>query len=140
MIVADILKTKGGDVISVEGNDSILHALKIMKEKHIGAVLVMAGAGKIAGVLSERDIVRALPEQGGDLLKKSVSDLMTKDVCREQSQDMREHESANGDAQHPGHSAQAQVDIGLIYSVGIYYSSSIRPRSGRGPPGRIQAG
>lgn len=80
MIVADILKNKGAEIFSVDGNDSILHALEIMKEKHIGAVLVMAGAGKIAGVLSERDIVRALPDQGGDLLKKSVSDLMTKDV------------------------------------------------------------
>ena len=80
MTVADILKTKGGEIFSVDGNDSILHALKIMKEKHIGAVLVIAGPGKIAGVLSERDIVRALPDQGGDLLKKSVSDLMTRDV------------------------------------------------------------
>ena len=80
MIVADILKTKGNEIITVDGKDSILHALKIMKEKHIGAVLALSGPGKIAGVLSERDIVRALPDQGGDLLKKSVSDLMTKNV------------------------------------------------------------
>jgi len=80
MTVAQILKQKGSKVLTVEATDSVQHALEIMKERHIGALLVCGKGGKIEGVLSERDVVRALPEVGGKLLKSPVSSLMTKDV------------------------------------------------------------
>ena len=80
MNVAQILKQKGNKVISVSGKDTVFHALEVMKENHIGALLVVEASGKISGVLSERDVVRALPEVGGDLMFKPVSSLMTKDV------------------------------------------------------------
>jgi len=80
MTVAQILKQKGNKVISVASGDSVLHALEVLKENHIGALLVIEASGKISGVLSERDVVRALPEQGGNLLLKPVSSLMTQKV------------------------------------------------------------
>ncbi len=80
MTVAQILREKGNQVISVATTDSILHALEVMKQHHIGAVLVLEAEDKIAGVMSERDVVRALPEAGGKLLDSPVSSLMTKNV------------------------------------------------------------
>ena len=85
MTVAHILKEKGGDIISVNQDQTILEALKVLAEHHIGAVLVMDGAGKVAGILSERDVVRALPEAKGQLRSQKISSIMTRDVisCQE---------------------------------------------------------
>lgn len=80
MSVAQILKKKGNKVFSVASNDKILHALEILRENRIGAVLVMEANDKIVGVLSERDVVWALPENGPALLEKPVSFLMTRSV------------------------------------------------------------
>lgn len=84
MTVANILKKKGRDIISVKETQTVLEALNVLAEHHIGAVLVMAG-GRIAGILSERDIVRALPHAKGKLREQSVSTIMTKVVitCNE---------------------------------------------------------
>lgn len=85
MTVAHILKDKGGDIISVTENQTILEALQTLAKHRIGAVLVMDGAGKVAGILSERDIVRALPDAKGTLRSQKVSSIMTADVisCQE---------------------------------------------------------
>ncbi|MCG8503054.1 MAG: CBS domain-containing protein [Sphingomonadales bacterium] len=79
MTVKHILGDKGSEIISVEETDTVISAIQLLKEKRIGAVLVKS-AGKIAGILSERDIVRALVEEGGGLLQQPVSGLMTRDV------------------------------------------------------------
>ena len=85
MTVANILKKKGTKIISVQQNQTILEALNAMAEHHIGAVLVMTEAGEMAGVLSERDIVRALPNAKGKLRAQKVSSIMTSKVitCKE---------------------------------------------------------
>lgn len=80
MNVASILSEKGSTVVTVEAGDTVLHALKVLKEHRIGAVLVMGDKGRIGGVLSERDVVRALPGRGDKLLEDEVSTLMTRDV------------------------------------------------------------
>ena len=79
MSVAQILREKGGNIISVEETASISEAINALKQHRIGAVLVMRD-GNVCGVLSERDIVRALPDKGTDLLEDSVDVLMTRDV------------------------------------------------------------
>ena len=79
MQVANILKVKGDDVISVAPDTNIVEVAKILKSKRIGAILVMEG-GSIAGIISERDIVRGLPDYGEKILNMPVSDLMTKTV------------------------------------------------------------
>ncbi len=79
MTVARILGGKSGDVISVSPDDSVERAAEILAEKGIGAILAMEG-DRIAGVLSERDIVRAIGTKGTDSLKGPVSALMTEKV------------------------------------------------------------
>jgi len=79
MRVANILTVKGDDVISVEPNTTIIEVAKVLKSKRIGAILVMEG-GSIAGIISERDIARGLPNYGEKILSMPVSDLMTKKV------------------------------------------------------------
>jgi len=85
MTVAHILKNKGTQVHSVSGDDTVLKALNVLAENGIGAVLVKSPQGAIAGILSERDIVRALPNAAGKLREQPVSSIMTKRVitCRE---------------------------------------------------------
>ena len=85
MTVANILKQKGGGIISVSQSQTVLEALNVLAEHHIGAVLVLAGKDKIAGILSERDVVRALPGAQGKLREQKVSTIMTKGVitCNE---------------------------------------------------------
>ena len=79
MSVAQILRERGGNIISVEETDTISDAINILKQHRIGAVMVMR-EGDVCGVLSERDIVRALPDKGADLLGEPVNVLMTQDV------------------------------------------------------------
>lgn len=85
MTVGNILRKKGGGIISVSEDQTVLDALNILAEHHIGAVFVMGENKKITGVLSERDIVRALPTAKGLLRTQKVSSIMTKDViaCNE---------------------------------------------------------
>lgn len=85
MTVKAILEMKGRDVATVAPETTVGEAVKILAEKRIGAIVVTKASGAIAGILSERDVVRALASDGAGLLKKPVSDLMTAKVktCRE---------------------------------------------------------
>ncbi|MGA0394079.1 MAG: CBS domain-containing protein [Rhodospirillales bacterium] len=79
MQVANILKAKGTDILSVTPDTQVIEVAKILKAKRIGALLVLEG-DTIAGIISERDIARALPDYGEKLLSMTVSELMTKTV------------------------------------------------------------
>ncbi len=80
MTVAHILREKGGDVVTIDPEASVGDAVRLLAKHGIGAVLVCDGDGGIVGVLSERDIVRALVDAAAPLLERPVSDLMTRDV------------------------------------------------------------
>ncbi|HEX7881794.1 MAG TPA: CBS domain-containing protein, partial [Afipia sp.] len=67
MTVRSILGTKGHQVISVSPEAKLSAAVKILSERRIGAVMVMSGQN-IDGILSERDVVRALGERGAAVL------------------------------------------------------------------------
>lgn len=83
MLVSDILKTKGSDVVAVPPTMAVSDAAKLLAEKRIGSVLVL-DKEKVAGILSERDIVRTLAAEGASCLDGPVSRLMTAKVvtCR----------------------------------------------------------
>lgn len=83
MTVRAILDTKGHQVETVEPETSVADTAKRLAGRKIGAVLVMTGA-RMEGILSERDIVRALGERGADVLGEPVSSIMTRRVvsCR----------------------------------------------------------
>src|SRR5712675_756401 len=79
MTVRSILDTKGHDILSVEPDSKLSAAVKLLSERKIGAVLVMS-AGRIEGILSERDIVRVLGERGAAVLDEPIGAVMTKKV------------------------------------------------------------
>jgi len=77
MTVARILAAKGGDVVIVQPHRSIADAARVLAEKHIGAVVVAGADRKPLGILSERDIVRALAQHGAGALNEAVTRYMT---------------------------------------------------------------
>ncbi len=80
MNVETILKAKGRAVVTIGPEASISDAVELLRRKGIGAVVVSDDGARVAGILSERDIVHALAEQGARTLELSVSALMTRHV------------------------------------------------------------
>ena len=80
MTVKSILSNKGGDVISIEPTATLETAVRMLAEHRIGALLVLGPDRRVIGILSERDIVRALAEQGADVLKQPLAQVMTRKV------------------------------------------------------------
>jgi len=78
-LLRDIIYKKGGDVYSVSPETSVLDALRLMADKNTGAVMVME-AGKVAGILSERDCVRRVELHGRTARETLVRDIMTSKV------------------------------------------------------------
>jgi CBS domain-containing protein len=85
MTVSIILAGKGRDVVTIEPSATLGAAVELLADKHIGAVLILGADRRIAGILSERDIVRALAERGRGALDEPVSASMTRRVstCHE---------------------------------------------------------
>ncbi len=80
MTVSVILAGKGRDVASIEPNATLSAAVGMLAEKRIGALLILGADRRVVGVLSERDIVRALAERGAEALGEPVSRTMTRNV------------------------------------------------------------
>lgn len=80
MTVSIILAAKGREVVSVEPNTELSSVVALLAEKRIGAVVVLGVDRRIVGILSERDIVRALAEHGARALDMPVSQIMTRKV------------------------------------------------------------
>jgi CBS domain-containing protein len=80
MTVSIILARKGRDVVSIAPNASLASAVSLLTEKHIGALVILGAGNRIAGILSERDIVQALAERGAAALDEPVSQSMTRKV------------------------------------------------------------
>jgi CBS domain-containing protein len=80
MIVKAILSAKGGDVINIEPTATLEAAVKTLAEHKIGALLVLGPDRRVIGILSERDIVRVLAEQGAGALKQPLAQVMTRKV------------------------------------------------------------
>ena len=85
MTVRLILEEKGRDVVTLEPGATLAQAAQLLGVRRIGAVVVTAGDRKIRGILSERDIVRAVGELGTEALSLTVDKAMTAKVstCRE---------------------------------------------------------
>jgi CBS domain-containing protein len=77
--VSDLLKGKGSHLWSIEASATLKDALKLLSEKDIGALPVL-NDGKLVGIFSERDFVRAISNNPELPLESLVSELMTKDV------------------------------------------------------------
>lgn len=77
MNVAQILKQKGRDVLTIAPHNSLQQAAETLGRRRVGAIIVADAAGAVLGILSERDIVRAIGVHGGDALPDPVSKYMT---------------------------------------------------------------
>ncbi|MEL7344148.1 MAG: CBS domain-containing protein [Pseudomonadota bacterium] len=78
MLVAQILKAKGTEgVFTIPSNINVSMAIEVLSEKKIGAVIVSDDGSAPLGILSERDIVKALGQRGPSSLDLGVADLMT---------------------------------------------------------------
>jgi len=78
--VADILRVKGSNVITVPPTATVLTLVHLLKLQRIGALIVSRNGKVIDGIVSERDVAWGLAEHGADLLNLHVADLMTKSV------------------------------------------------------------
>jgi CBS domain-containing protein len=79
MLVSQILKTKGDLVFTASPAETLGAICALLHSRRVGAMVVMDG-DQIAGIVSERDIVRALAEEGAPALTKPISSCMTRDV------------------------------------------------------------
>lgn len=77
MITRDILAIKGGETFSVSPEIAVTEAIHQMVDRNIGSLVVLDGNGKMIGIITERDILRASYKHAGDLGKFKVQDLMT---------------------------------------------------------------
>lgn len=75
--VQKVLDQKGGSVFSIRPQDTLGDAVKVLKDRGIGALLVTDANGELKGILSERDIVRKLADTPGQTLPQQVADVMT---------------------------------------------------------------
>ncbi|MCT8990960.1 CBS domain-containing protein [Chelativorans sp. SCAU2101] len=85
MTVKAILDAKGRDVVTIAASRTLREAVSLLAEHRIGALVVTVDDDRISGILSERDIVRAIGREGAEVLEKPVSAVMTArvQVCRE---------------------------------------------------------
>ncbi|THD74695.1 CBS domain-containing protein [Thalassobius vesicularis] len=83
MLVHQILKAKGDDgVVTVQPGTSISDVAQILAERRIGGVVVSKDGQVATGIISERDIVRALAVKGASCMSEKVEDMMTRNpVC-----------------------------------------------------------
>jgi len=80
MTVARILAVKGRDVFTTQSHRTLQETAQLLASKRIGALVVAGADGAVLGIISERDIVRALAEAGVAALDDPVSAHMTSDV------------------------------------------------------------
>jgi CBS domain-containing protein len=80
MKVHDLLEQKGDRIATIDPAASVRDAAALLKQEGIGALVVSRTGRDLAGILSERDIVRALATHPEGLLDRKVADLMTHEV------------------------------------------------------------
>jgi CBS domain-containing protein len=80
MSVAQILSTKSREVTTAKSQDTVRSVAQTLASKRIGAVVIVHDAGRIEGIISERDVVRCIALDGSEALNLKVSSVMTAKV------------------------------------------------------------
>jgi CBS domain-containing protein len=79
MLVSQILRTKGDSVFTVKPSDTVGAVAELLHTRRVGALVVL-DAERVVGIVSERDVVRAVATGGPEALSQPVSDFMTSNV------------------------------------------------------------
>jgi CBS domain-containing protein len=80
MLVSQILKNKGDLVFTASPHETVAAAAALLHSRRVGALVIVDDQDKVAGILSERDIVRVVAEKGGAGLNQPVSSCMSSEV------------------------------------------------------------
>jgi len=80
MRISDVLRVKGGQVVTVTPDTDVRHLLAVLAEHQIGAVIVSHDGTSVDGIASERDIVRALAERGAAVMSEAITAIYTAEV------------------------------------------------------------
>ncbi|QBR72248.1 inosine-5-monophosphate dehydrogenase [Beijerinckiaceae bacterium] len=80
MTIARILAAKGADVVTTQPHRTLAEVAEVLAAKNIGAVVVADAQGKVIGILSERDIIRAVAKRGVSVFNDAASMHMTAEV------------------------------------------------------------
>ena len=80
MTVSQIIAKKGKDVLTALESDTLGQVAKVLADRKIGAVVILNGDQSVAGILSERDIVRVVAAKGAAALDEPVGQVMTRKV------------------------------------------------------------
>ena len=80
MLVSQILKTKGDLVFTVSPNESVQSAAALLHSRRVGALVVLDAEDSVVGIVSERDLVRVIAQDGAAGLSRPVSACMTSEV------------------------------------------------------------
>ncbi len=81
MQVTEILREKGREVVALSSDATLSEAAHLLARKCIGALVVKDAGGALAGILSERDVVRAVAKEGVPALARPASAYMTREVA-----------------------------------------------------------
>ena len=86
MTVKAIVSRKGRDVLTIEPTATLAAAVQLLAERRIGAIVITGADDQVIGILSERDIVRAVASRGPAALDEPVGQVMTRKVmtCTEE--------------------------------------------------------
>jgi len=80
MRISDVLRVKGGEVVTVTPDTEVRDLLNVLAEHRIGAVVVSRDGISVDGIASERDIVRAMAERGAAVMSEPVTAIYTAEV------------------------------------------------------------
>lgn len=125
--IADILRYKGAEVVTIAPTETVTALLSVLAEHNIGALVVADVGGGVVGIVSERDVVRRIAEQGAELLDAPVDQIMTSVVASCTSKDTVDSVAATMTERRIRH--MPVLDDGKlvgIVSIGDVVSSRIR--------------
>src|SRR5688572_29310181 len=91
MFVSDVLSQKGGLVFTVSPGTTVAQIAQQLSTRRIGSVLVMANPDSVAGIVSERDLVRAIAKHGTAAFELLARQVMTRDVVSCNPDDSIDH-------------------------------------------------
>lgn len=80
MRISDVLRVKGAKVVTITADTKVRHLLAVLEEHRIGAVVVSRDGASVDGIVSERDIVRALARRGAAVMSEPVTAIYTAEV------------------------------------------------------------